>query len=106
MTKQGNLADQIRRGFPYSGYAVNPATRDFFRYSHGLCVVDGVPCYKTRIVIPDKLRGQILTMLHSAHQGLSGMTARAEQSMFWPSITRDIVEMRASCRECHRTALS
>ena len=50
-----NLADQIRRGFPDSGYDVNPAIREFHKYRHGLCVIDGVPCYKTRIVIPDKL---------------------------------------------------
>ena len=101
-----NLTDQIRRGFPDSGYDVNPAIREFHKYRHGLCVIDGVPCYKTRLVVPDKLRGQILAVLHSAHQGVSGMTARAEQSVFWPSITRDIVETRASCRECHRIAPS
>ena len=100
------LADQIRRGFPDSGYDVNPAIIEFHRYRHGLCVVDGVPCYKTRIVVPDKLRRQVLTVLHSAHQGVSGMTARAEESVFWPSITRDIVETRALCRECHRIAPS
>ena len=100
------LADQIRRGFPDSGYDVNPVVREFHRYRHGLCVVDVVPCYKTRIVIPNKLRIQVLTALHSAHQGVSGMTARAEQSVFWPSITRDIVETRALCRECHRIAPS
>ena len=100
------LADQIRRGIPDSGYAVNPAIRDFHRYRHGLCVIDEVLCYMTRVVFPDKLRKQILTALHSAHQGVSGMTARAEQSVFWPSITRDIVETRASCRECHRIAPS
>ena len=38
------LADQIRRGFPDSGYEVNPVIREFHRYRHGLCVVDGVPC--------------------------------------------------------------
>ena len=96
------LADQIRRGFPDSGYAI----KEFHRYRYGLCVVDGVPCYKTRIVVPDKLRRQVLTVLHSAHQGVSGMTARAEESVFWPSITRDIVETRALCRECHSIAPS
>ena len=85
-----NLADQIRRGFPDSGYDVNPAIREFHKFRHGLCVIDGVPCYKTRIVIPAKLRRQILAVLHSAHQGVSGMTARVEQTVFWPSITRDI----------------
>ena len=100
------LLDQIRRGFPDSGYDVDPAIKEFHRFRHGLCVIDGVPCYKTRIVVPNKLRGQILAVLHSAHQGVSGMTARAEQTVFWPSITRDIVETRASCTECHRIAPS
>merc|ERR1711954_113634 len=85
---------------------MNPVERDFHRFRHGLCVVDGIPGYKTRIIIPAKLRKQVLATLHSAHQGVSGMTARAEQSVFWPTITRDIVEARATCRECHRIALS
>ena len=76
------------------------------RFRHDLCVIDGVPCYKTRVVVPEKLRKQILAVLYSAHQGVLGMTARAEQTVFWPSITRDIVEVRASCRECHRIAPS
>ena len=59
------LADQIRRGFPDSGYAI----KEFHRYRYGLCVVDGVPCYMTSMVVPDKLRRQVLTLLHSAHQG-------------------------------------
>ena len=62
-----NLADQIRRCFPDSGYDVNPAIREFHEYRHGLYVIDGVPCYKTRLVVPIKLRGQILAVLHSAH---------------------------------------
>ena len=69
-------------------------------------MIDGVPCYKTRIIVPAKMRRQILSVLHKAHQGVSGMTARAEQTVFWPSITRDIVETKASCKECHRIAPS
>ena len=79
------LADQIRRGFPDSGYDVNPVIREFHRYRHGLCVVDVVPCYKTRIVIPDRLRSQILTGLHSAHQGVSGMMAGLSSQFFGPA---------------------
>ena len=40
-----SLADQIRRGFPDSGYEVNPDIREFHKYRYGLCVIDGVPCY-------------------------------------------------------------
>ena len=67
-----NLVDQIRRGFPDSGYNVNPAIREF----------------------------------HKFRQGVLGMTTRAEQSVFWPSITRDVVETRAKCTKCHRIASS
>ena len=60
----------------------------------------------TRPVVPSKMRGRVLSVLHSAHQGVSGMTAMAEQMVFWPSITRDIVETRAKCTEFHRIAPS
>ena len=55
-----SLADQIRRGFPDSGYNVSSDIRDFHKYRHGLCMIDGVPCYKTRIIVPAKMRRQIL----------------------------------------------
>ena len=100
------LKDQIRKGFPDSSNDMNPVVRDFHRFGHGLCVVDGIPCYKTRIIIPAKMRKQVLAALHSAHQGVSGMTARAEQSVFWPTITRDIVEARATCRVSQDSTVS
>ena len=57
-------------------------------------------------MIPDRLRGEILETLHAAHQGVSGMINRAEQSVFWPHITTDIEKMRAMCRTCVRNSPS
>ena len=45
-------------------------------------VVDGVVTYKRRLVIPETLRRMVLETLHAAHQGVSGMINRAEQSVF------------------------
>ena len=45
------------------------------------------------IVIPAQLRQ---TFLHATHQGTSRMTARAQTSLFWPGISRDIAETGAS----------
>ena len=65
-----------------------------------LVVSDGVLMYRQRIVIPSKYRQAFLHTLHSSHQGVTGMTLRAEESVFWPNITRDIKLKRQNCRIC------
>ena len=51
-------------------------------------IVDGVVCYKDRLVIPLELKQEVLDAIHAAHhQGVSGMNNRVEQSVYWPSIT-------------------
>ena len=48
----------------------------------------------------------VLDTLHSAHQGVSGMISRADQSVFWPGITLDIQKKRDNCLTCTRNAPS
>ena len=48
----------------------------FWKYRMNLALLsDGVILYGDRIVIPKKLQGQALDILHSAHQGVSGMSS-------------------------------
>ena len=67
---------------------------------------DGVILYKDRVIVPPSLRGEVLSTLHAAHQGVSMMTARAESSVFWPGISADISATRKNCEHCHRMAPS
>ena len=71
-----NLVEQVERGFTDSKHDVHPEIKEFHKLCLGLYVVDGVMCYKTRLVIPAKLKEEVLTILHAAHQGVSGMTNR------------------------------
>ena len=41
-------------------------------------------------------------MLHSAHQGVSGMNERAKIGVYWPGITKDIQEARDHCTSCNK----
>jgi hypothetical protein len=45
-------------------------------------VAEELVCYKDRIVIPVKLRAQVLETIHAAHQGVSGMIGRVEETVF------------------------
>ena len=71
-----------------------------------LSVVDGVPMYGRRVLVPKVLRQKVLECLHSAHQCPVRMTDRAKQSVYWPGISTDIENIRASCAYCSRNAPS
>ncbi len=80
--------------------------RGYHRLRDHLHCIDGVVMYKDRIIIPPSLRLEVLTALHSAHQGVTHMTSRAESSVFWPGITSDIQNTRDGCRDCNQNAPS
>lgn len=49
------------------------------------------------IVIPQKMRKQVLEHLQSAHQDITSMKARANNCVYWPEISRSIKNYRYSC---------
>ena len=96
----------IEQGPPDRRHLMPLSTRDFYPFRNSLSTVDGVICYGDRLVIPAKLRSTCLDALHAAHQGTSKMTARAEASLFWPGITKDIAATRDRCAVCNGNAPS
>ena len=68
--------------------------------------VDGVVIFKGRAVVPTILRQQVLQALHQAHQGVSGMTLRSQNSVWWPNLSKDIERTQAMCTTCHQNAPS
>ena len=77
------------------------ALREYFQFRESLHTADGVILYKDRVVIPPSLKNEILSSLHSDHQGVTVMTAKAESSVFWPGITPAISALRATCQHCN-----
>ena len=100
------LAEQIERGFPESRYDLHKDLRVYHEHKDALHVVDGVVCFKGRLVIPPVLRQEVLDVIHAAHQGVSGMHNRVDQAVFWPGIHVDIQNSRHTCKTCIREAPS
>lgn len=100
------LINIIENGFPEFRHELPPALREYYQFRDHLYTVDGVILYKNRIVMPPPLRHHILTVLHSAHQGVTSMTARADSTVFWPGITPAITALRDTCNHCNRMAPS
>ena len=62
--------------------------------------------YVDRVLIPPSLRYHVLQILHSAHQGISGMEARAQSLIYWPGISSDITKTSEICSICCKNAPS
>ena len=75
--------------------------QDFWEFRQGLSVSDTVVLYNDRIVIPESLRENVSKNLHSAHQGTSGMFARALAIVFWPGLTALLEATYGKCCTCH-----
>jgi hypothetical protein len=101
-----DLVSTIEEGFPPIQSDLKPNLRAFWKLRQDLDSEDGVPTYRGRAIIPEKLRSSVLSVLHSAHQGTTGMQLRAERSVFWPGITGDIRQIRDGCSTCCKTAPS
>ena len=100
------LTDIVRRGFPSKISEVNPELSQFWNLRKQLSVSEDVVWYNGRVVLPISLRPRALDILHSAHQGTSGMQERAQTLVFWPGMTEDISTTRGKCMECCRNAPS
>ena len=100
------LEEMATDGIPDSKTEMPETIRDYHQYRENITSTDGVILYKDRVIVPPSLRGEVLSTLHAAHQGVSMMTARAESSVFWPGISADISATRKNCEHCHRMAPS
>ena len=100
------LMNTIKNGFPTDRQMIDEKLHPFWPLREALHVQEGVIIYNDRVVIPPSLRKAALDILHSAHQGISAMEARARSIIFWPGITNDIKATREACTECCRNAPS
>ena len=101
-----NLIKMIRSGVLEDRNQWTGELGGYYRYREHLSVIDSVVLYQSRPMIPISLRREVLEILHSAHQGVSGMTARAAISVFWPGMTEDIIRTRLACSFCDRSSPS
>lgn len=78
----------------------NAEYRELAKYS----IENGCILFGTRVYVPKKFRGAVLTELHMGHIGISKMKGLARTFVFWPRIDEDIERIVRACKPCQANA--
>ncbi|KAL5267338.1 hypothetical protein ACHWQZ_G004399 [Mnemiopsis leidyi] len=74
--------------------------KPYFERRDELSCEKGCVLWGTRIVVPQKLRQDVLELLHTAHQGVVAVKALARSYVWWPRINEEIEEATKACKAC------
>ncbi|XP_062698553.1 uncharacterized protein K02A2.6-like isoform X1 [Aedes albopictus] len=79
--------------------------KNFYAVREKLEIIDGILMIEDRVVIPEKLKNDILKLLHSNHSGLVKMKQLARRSVYWPGLNADIEDFVKCCKSCAKMTL-
>ena len=90
----------LREGWPPRFKDLDVGVRPYWNYKEEITCIDGIVFKGSRIVVPGKMREEMLRLLHFGHLRIEKIRARARQVIFWPGINQEIEKMMKSCIDC------
>ena len=74
--------------------------RPFFHRQRELSVENGCLLWGSRVIVPEKGRERVLSMLHQAHPGMSKMKCLVRCYVWWPKMDSEIEACVKACEMC------
>ena len=97
------LLDFCRNGWPKKS-TLEPHLVPYWKERGSLTLCDQLLLHGKRIVIPQALRKMTTEKIHEGHQGMERCRMRAQASVWWPGVVRDVKDMVQRCPTCVRDA--
>ncbi|XP_058042246.1 uncharacterized protein K02A2.6-like, partial [Ahaetulla prasina] len=87
------------------GWPAAPGERfkDFAKKREELSVQGGCLLWGDRVVVPEKLRKNVLELLHVGHPGIVRMKSLARSYVWWPLMDKEISDRVGKCQSCQES---
>ena len=73
--------------------------RDYWNYREEISLHNGLLFKNQRVIVPKAIRSEILSRIHSSHQGCVSCLRKAKDIVFWPGMKDELVERCSICAE-------
>ena len=93
------LKEYTIKGWP-SKTDVDPLLTPYYQHRDDIVYNYELLLKGHRIIIPPSMRSEIKSSIHQGHQGQEKCILRARNSVFWPGINHEIIELVSQCAEC------
>ena len=90
----------ILRGFPDHRSDLPDSCKQYWQVRHSLTVDDNLIVYGCCLLIPTRMRRDMLSQLHESHQGMVRTKQQARLTIYWPGLDNDIDNLVSQCKQC------
>ena len=95
------VINYVLHGWPSCKDQADRLASDFWSCKENFSVENGLLFKSDRLVVPLKLRGDILSEIHGAHMGETKSLSFGRDYVFWPGMTAQIKDKVKSCSVCN-----
>ena len=93
----------IHDGIPAYHKQLPEECRRYWSIWNQLTIDDDLIVYGCRLLIPTKMRREVLDHLHESHQGSVRTKQRARLTVYWTGINNDVDNAILMCKKCQDT---
>ncbi|CAK8685059.1 unnamed protein product [Clavelina lepadiformis] len=96
------LLEVIKNGWPDNKEHLPPIIKPYFSIRDTLSQENDIILKGERTFIPQPLRSEIKSQLHSAHFGADSMLRRARETVFWLGMPNELRQLAHDCTICQQ----
>lgn len=94
------LKKYILEGWPKNINEIKDSVKPFWNFQEDLSVAEELIYKSHKILIPTKLRKDMLKHIHGTHFSYEKCIKRAKDFLFWPNLNNDVKEYITNCVSC------
>uniref|UniRef100_A0A1Y1KVT8 RNA-directed DNA polymerase n=1 Tax=Photinus pyralis TaxID=7054 RepID=A0A1Y1KVT8_PHOPY len=94
----------INNSWPDQKCKIPDNIRVYHKLKEKLFVFENLLFLENKLVVPRKLRLEMIKLLHEGHLGMEKTKSQARKVFYWPGITTDIETYIKSCKICEKFA--
>ena len=94
------LKTTVLTGWPEKRDECSVQIRDYWNYREEISLHNGLLFQSQRVIVPKAMRSEILSRIHSSHQGIVSCLRKAKDIVFWPGMNSEIRALVERCSIC------